>query len=282
MAAHGRDRDALLADAQERLGEALQLQDQGGWQRNPVAVGSQHVVYLAPDAPARARLRGEERRLRWAHDAGVPVPEVVELGADDRWLVVRRVPDDQTQGLGYARAAVSAAAALRGAGALPVVDETPRSRARGRSDLLLRGARAVVSPLRISEFRALRSAAAELAARVPMHGDFLVGNVLSDQGRRVHVIDFEFLGLGHPATDLATLWGYLDAEVDRSLVLDAALDVAPRAEVLLLVHWIAVRRLSELTTSRSRRDRDRAEIAAAATRVREARALHGSILAQQP
>jgi aminoglycoside phosphotransferase (APT) family kinase protein len=61
------------------------------------------------------------------------------------------------------------------------------------------------------------------AAPVWLHGDLLPGNLLCVDGRLSAVIDFECLGVGDPAIDLAAAWWLFDA--DARAVFRAAHDV---------------------------------------------------------
>ncbi len=270
---------AALADATAAAGEPLHPQSRGAWQANQVAIGASVVAYLGANEQSRARIRSERLRLAWAAAADVPVPAVRAQADDDAWLLVQRVPDDEVYGPAYVDAAAAAATALRTAGDPPPDAGLARSRRARRSDLVPRLARAALSPLRIAEFRALRAEVAALPEDrfVTSHGDFHLGNVLSDTGRRVSVVDFEFLGRGHPADDLMSLWVDLVDPADRQRLLRLACDTVdvPRAEVLLFAHWLAVRHLAELVTGVPLLRRDRPEVRVAVTRVTEARALRG-------
>ncbi|MEO6205450.1 MAG: phosphotransferase, partial [Mycobacteriales bacterium] len=212
---------AALDGASSAAGELLHPQRRGAWQANQVAIGATVVAYLGADEPSRARIRSERLRLGWAAAAGVPVPAVRAQAADDAWLLVQRVPDDEVYGPTYVDAAVAAAAAVRLAGAPPPHVGIARSRRAHRSDLMVRVTRAVLSPLRLTEFRALRAEVAAVPEDrfVTSHGDFHIGNVLSDTGSSVSVVDFEFLGRGHPADDLMSLWVDLVDPADRQRLL---------------------------------------------------------------
>lgn len=274
-------RRTALQAAQVAAGEPLVLQGRGAWQANAVAMGASTVAYLGLDEASRDRIRAEQVRLRWAAAAGVPVPRVLAMAPDAAWLVVERVADDERYGPAYVRAAVEAARRVAAAGPPPAEAGAARSRRGRRTDLLLRVARAALSPLPVREFRALRSAAAALTAsreQVTSHGDFHIGNVLSSGGVAVTVVDFEFLGVGHPADDLMSLWVDLEDEADRALLLELACATvgAPRADILLMAHWLALRHLAELVTGVPLRKRDRPEVRRAVERVREARALRAA------
>ncbi len=268
---------AALAAASAAAGESVQPQQRGAWQANQIAIGPTVVAYVGADPPSRARIRAERIRLAWAADAGVPVPAVRKHADDDAWLLVERVPDDEVYGPAYVDAALAAAAAVRTADEPPVEAGPARPRRASRRDLLPRLARAALSPLRVAEFRALRAEVAALpeSSHITSHGDFHIGNVLSHAGQAVSVVDFEFLGRGHPADDLMSLWVDLIDPADRDRLLGAACDTldVPRTEVLLHAHWLAVRHLAELVTGVALAHRDRHEVKVAVERVQEARAL---------
>ena len=268
---------AVLAAASAAAQEPLQPLTLGAWQSNQVAAGTHVVAYLGTDDRSRQRIRVEHSRLLWAAAAGVPVPRVYELAPDARWLLVERAPDDQRYGEDYVHAAFAAAATIAAAGPPPAEAGEPRARRARRSDLPVRAIRAALSPLRFAEFRSLRAEVADLDAGTTSHGDFHIGNVLSSGGRAVTIVDFEFLGDGHPALDLMSLWVDLEESGDRALLLELACAELPvaRSEILLVGHWLAVRHLAELVTGVSLRQRDQPEVRIAVARIEEIRDLRG-------
>lgn len=268
--------DTLLEELRLATGHDFAPGSQHGpWMTNVVVRSGQEVAYLAPDERGRERLRSEAARLQWAAQHGVPVPRVLERDVADRWLVVQRVPDDEVEGPAYVDAAVLAARALAAAPDPPASVGALHGRASSWQNLPVRALRALVGGVGMGEFRTLRAQVAALPDEVTVHGDFHVGNVLSDAGQAVTVVDFEFLGRGPVGTDLADMWPDLVARPDRERLLAAALAEHPdRSEqLLLLVHWSCLRHLADLVTPVPRRQRDQAEVAAARARLAEARVL---------
>ena len=265
----------LLAEVQAVRGEPYERGPQNGdWMSNPVLRSASTVVYLGASPSGRARIAAEFHRMQWARRLGIPVPEVLDHERDHRWLLVRRVGDDEVYGPDYVDQAVDIATRLARA-TEPPPEGSPRSRRGSRHDLVQRAARAVASPLRIGEFRRVRRDVDDLLPGQWAHGDFHVANVLSDGGRSVVLIDFEYVGAGPSGLDLTTLWPDLPDQADRDRLLEATLRLyrGQEPQVLLLLHWHALRHLADLVTPVPLGARETREVAMAAAHVAEARRL---------
>lgn len=266
----------LCRQAGESLHVALDLQPQGAWQTQHIALSDSLVVHLATTPDARQALLVEAARRRWAFAAGVPVPTVVAVAPDGSWLASGRVADDAAEGAAYVDGALEAARRIAAAGAPPdAAAAGSRSWSGGRRSLLARAVRGARSPLSLREFRAVRAEADQLPRSTLAHNDFHVGNVLHDAGSgTVHVIDFEYLAPAPPHSDALSLWPDLARTADRERLLDAVVAGADRAElpaIGLLLHWSALRLLAFRATGEPRSRQDRAQVEIAAQRVAEAR-----------
>lgn len=239
-----------------------------------VAMSASLVAYLAIDRHAGERLALEAARLAWAARAGVPVPTIVDFDSQRRWLVVTRAPDDDILGPRYVDAALAAATTLSQA-TEPLPAGAPRDRRAGRRSLLARMARMTGSPLNLMEFTRVRAEAAEFPRDTTVHGDFHQGNVLSDGGTAVTVVDFEFVGPGSAGSDIADLWTDLPDVHDRERLLEGGLAAMPGREeqLLTLLHWSTLRHLADLVSGVPRRNWDRPQIDQARGRVAEIREL---------
>jgi hypothetical protein len=239
-----------------------------------VGLTTECAIYIGYDARTRARIREEGERLSWASRQGIPVPEVTELAPD--WLITARVRNDgATGGRRYLEAALAAADAVAGAAELPPsVRGRPPAHGGGRWAGAVRLGRILRSPLDPREFRAARTAAAQLPRDTLAHGDFIPHNILFDGGAgTVHVIDWEFLNYLPAQSDLLLLWPRLPEEEDRHFVLEEALRRSRDRRALgVLHHWLAMRRLADLVTKVPHRDWHRDRIAEARQRLAEARA----------
>ena len=208
-------------------------------------------VWLLDAGYLRVAWRGDRSRLaREARLLGrlqgvVPVPEVLDVGGDDRlsWSLTTSVPGTTYEQL-CVRPAVGSlrdlarevAALLRDLHSWPVpADVTEMLRRPGEDPDPLRSAGAVLvlppaAALGLIPLagqlpfvdRGLLNAAAErlteLASlmmpggEVLLHGDFYLGNVLVHDGRVSALIDFEFARLGPPDLELISVVRALDAE----------------------------------------------------------------------
>jgi aminoglycoside phosphotransferase len=193
-------------------------------------------VKLAPRAwgPADLRVRpaAEAERLRWLGAAGFPVPEVVEVGADDdwSWLVTAAVPGVPVPRADDPAAAVDALAELTRA--LHGLDPATCPYGLGLAELLGWARRAVAEELvdtgDLDPAHAGRTPADLLAqleatpapaeGRAVAHGDLTPDNVLVDRatGRVTAVLDPGRLGVSDPWRDLAVARRDL-AELDPRL-----------------------------------------------------------------
>lgn len=256
---------AGLAAAGRAAGEPLSpLPDRPG-ATALVAVGERTVAYVAWDEATRARLVHEQAALGLLAGRAVPVPRPVAVDEDAGWLLVERAAEHRAAGPAYVEAAVQAAAAIA-AVPLPALAEPPlRAAGRGgsgarrapRRGLALRTLRSLLGPVPVRAFLRHRAAAARLPRTTTAHGDFHPGNVLWDaHARRVTVIDLELLAPAPVGLDLCQLWCGLEEAADRDLVL-AALRALPGAQPDVLLPWIAVRSLADVTAALPGRARER-------------------------
>lgn len=262
--------DATLARLIADLGEApvpVRTAPSRPW----IGLTTSYAVYVAHDAPSQARVHAEGKRLLWAAGFELPVPEVVSRGPG--WLVTSRAPHDEPLPDGsYASAVVDAVRRISAA-TVPA-RQGARDRPRGWDrvrNLHLSLLREPAVPWH--EYRALRRAVAGLSQDRLAHGDFSRDNVLFDRAKRsVILIDWELLGYRPAHYDLCKLWPRLRLELDREIVLEAALEgAADRAALGLLHYWLALRYLAGLLgVPRARRDAE--EIEVMQERVAEARA----------
>lgn len=238
-----------------------------------VGIGAREVVYLAPDEPARRRLRVEYQRMQWAREHGVPVPDTVS--ATDDVLVTARVTHDEARGVAYIREAIRIADLIAAAGPLPAgLQQGGTSWRAPRRTLARRLARGVRARLDWREFLAVRRSAFALSSDTMSHGDYHRKNLLfvAASGRIV-VVDWEYAGLAPRGTDLLTMWPQTRDVDDRAALLDAALvRSGDRRATAVLHHWLAIRWFAEVATGAPRSRLDAEKIARARRRVTEARA----------
>ncbi len=190
---------------------------------------------LAREADLLGRLRGV-----------VPVPEVLDVGGDDRlsWSLSATVPGTPLDGVctwpapdGLRALAREAAGWLRALHSWPLPADLARVLRRPAADpdpLRRAGAELVLLPassarelipvakqLPFTDHGVLDAAAARLAdlgdqpsadAHVLLHGDFYLGNVVVQDGRVSTLIDFEFARMGPRDLELISVIRALDAE----------------------------------------------------------------------
>jgi hypothetical protein len=232
------------------------------------------AIHIAHDDRTRARIREEAERLAWAARNGIPVPAVVE--SRPGWLVTTRaVNDGVTGGRAYVEAAIGAARAIAEASESPPNLRAPvAAHGGGRRAGLVRLSRIVRSPLSPGEFRATRAAAAGLRRDTLAHGDYVLHNILFDQGKgSVTIIDWEFLTRAPAHRDLLMLWPRLEDADDRALVLaEVERTSKDRRAAGVLHHWLAVRLLADLVTKVPPAEWNRPRIEATVARINEARA----------
>lgn len=253
-----------LAAAEHAAGEPLVPLPDGPGATALVARGARTVAYVAGDAAARDRLAHERDALLLLAAHGVPVPRALSADPEAGWLLVERAPEDPPRGPRYVEAAVAAAAAV---GAVPLSGLRPASTSRAahggrerrapRRGVALRALRALLGPVPVRAFLQHRAAAARLPRTTTAHGDFHPGNVLFDaDAGRVAVVDLELLGPAPAGLDLCQLWCGLRDPADRDLVLQALRQV-PGARPDVLLPWIAVRSLADVTAALPSRARER-------------------------
>jgi|CXWK01.1.fsa_nt_gi D-aspartate ligase len=226
------------------------------------------IVGVAQNTSAVDQLAHEAAARSWAARNGVPVPR--DLAAGEGWLISERVQVLPSQGADYVHAAMAAATRIGEASDPPPVAV---SEWKGRSrDLPQRLARAVIGRLPLAEFRRARAATAELPTDTWVHGDFSNANVLwSPAG--VRIIDWEFVGRGPLGTDPIRLWSTLNRREDRDLLIDTLVAQIPadrRANLGVLIHWLALRQLAE-NLAAPRKHQNPGNIALAHATLREAR-----------
>jgi aminoglycoside phosphotransferase (APT) family kinase protein len=213
-------------------------------------------VWRLPSGYLRVAWRGDRGRLaREAAILGrlgavVPVPEVLDLGGDERlsWSLTTAVPGVPLEQLctrpapaelrGLAREAAGLLRALHSwpvpadlAQLLrrPVADPDPLRRAGAELVLLPPSSALGLVPaarrLPFVDHGVLDAAAARLRdlgdpagdGAVLLHGDFYLGNILVHGGRVSALIDFEFSRMGPPDLELISVIRALDAEARAGL-----------------------------------------------------------------
>ena len=226
------------------------------------------VVAVAQDPGAVQQLSHEAAARGWAAANAGPVP--ADLAQGDGWLISEEVAVLPSRGADYVAAALTAATRIASAQGPPPVAVSEWKA--GRRDLPQRIARALLGRLPMGEFRRVRAEAAELPDAGWVHGDYSDANVMySPTG--VRIIDWEFVGRGPLGTDQIRLWSTLGEASDRDLLMETFLAQVPRdqrAEVGVLIHWLALRQLAE-NLAAPRKHQNPANIALAHTTLREAR-----------
>lgn len=226
------------------------------------------IVAVARNTSAVDQLAHEAAVRSWAGRHGVPVPR--DLASGHGWLISERIEVLPSEGTDYVQSALAAAAHIANSSESPpvAVSEWKGS----RRDLPQRLARAMIGRLPLTEFRRARAEAAELPHDTWVHGDFSNANVLwSPAG--VRIIDWEFVGRGPLGTDPIRLWSTLNRREDRDLLIDTLVARAPadrRANLGVLIHWLALRQLAE-NLAAPRKHQNPGNIALAHTTLREAR-----------
>lgn len=213
--------------------------------------GDNNDVWRLPSGYLRVAWRGDRTRL--AREAAVlgqlsgtvPVPEVLDLGGDDRlsWSLTTAMPGTPLEEMctwpapaglrGLAREAAGLLRALHSwpvpaglAGTLrrPVTDPDPLRRAGAELVLLppssALGLVPVARRLPFVDHGVLGAAAARLHdlgdppddGDVLLHGDFYLGNVLVHGGQVSALLDFEFARTGPRELELVSVIRALDAE----------------------------------------------------------------------
>ena len=243
-----------------------------------VGLTTSYVLYVAYDDLTHARIQAEAQRLVWAANCGLSVPEVVARGSS--WLVTVRAANDQPRSNGsYAAAAIANAQRISVATCPPPMGGGNQAHHCVRTPVLrlgharvLRAGRMLGSMFPYHEYRSLKRAVAGLPKDRLAHGDFRPNNVLFDRMQRsVTVVDWEDLAYRPAHYDLCSLWPRLASEVDRDMVLDAALAKSTdRAALGLLHHWLSVHDLANFVTKPELRSAE--NIAAAKERAAESRA----------
>lgn len=238
------------AAARDALGVEPEVLRPGSGKLSWVATTSAHVVYLAWDERGRARVRREARRLRWAAEAGIPVPPLVDGDARGSWIAVRRVRDDPPVGAVYVEAALAAASSVAGAAPPPAaVLQGTRTRRAPTASRPIRMFRMWSAGMDLREFASARAAAGALPHDTLAHGDFHLANVLFDAlAGCVHLVDLEYLSYAPKGTDALMLWAGLDRREDREAVVEALLrpPEADRVRLAVLHRWLALRVLADL------------------------------------
>jgi hypothetical protein len=271
--------EAVRRAAESALGEPARLFEPAPDQNTWVGRGDTHVLYVAVEPAGRGRILLESRRLGWAREIGVPVPDAVAMDPEGTWLATALVADDPPRGAAYVGGALDAAERIAGAEPSPDVFGGVATRRAARWSMPLRVLRMAASPIDVKEFAAARRRAGALPEDGLAHGDFHPGNVLYDAaGRSVWVTDWEMLDHAPRGTDALTLWCGLDEADDRELVneaLAAGTSAEERRRLAALRHWLALRTLADVTlTGRRHRDRNHESMQAeAVARVAEARRL---------
>jgi aminoglycoside phosphotransferase (APT) family kinase protein len=208
-------------------------------------------VWRLPSGYLRVAWRGDRGRLAreaailGALSGTVPVPEVLEVGGDERlsWSLTSAMPGTPLEerftwpapaGLrGLAREAAGLLRALHSwpvpaglAGTLrrPVADPDPLRRAGAELVLLPPSSAVGLIPqarrLPFVDHDVLAAAAARLddlgdppgGGEVLLHGDFYLGNILVRDGEVSALIDFEFSRMGPPDLELISVIRALDME----------------------------------------------------------------------
>lgn len=243
-----------------------------------VAVGREVVVHLASSKDAGEQLRREDASRRWAQGADVRVPmwEIVSSNESTACsLVSERVAFDPGIDAGYAVAAASASRQMQTASVPPPAGG--RTWRASRRNKPIRAYRALLSPLRVGEARAVRNAALALPSDGWAHGDYRTYNVLYDSdAQQVHLVDWEYVGRAWRGSDLLSLWAGTDKPEVADVLLESVLadrSPAETADVGLMLMWSCVRVLAEQVTGGPMYARDRERIARVNARVARARNL---------
>jgi aminoglycoside phosphotransferase len=224
--------------------------------------GDAVVVDVAVGDEGRRLIRLEADGRRWATTHGVPTPPLLGVADDASWLVTRRVRGTSCRGERAVRAAMTVADAIARAPA-PVSPVAATVWRGTRATLAQRAARSVAAGLPVHAYRRARAAVAELDEHATAHGDLYRRNVITTDGARVWVIDWEFLG-SHPRwTDHLRLWSTLTDPVDREIALGHVLTSVSRSDqehVAVLIRYLTLRLLAEnLAAARRWRNADDVE-----------------------
>lgn len=166
--------------------------------------------------------RGDEKiATETAHAAGVG-PEVVRFVEPEGWLVTRFIPGPtppptQLRRPAGLRAVAAALRAIHTGPAIPGRFETIEVVESYRDTALARGA-VLPEAFARSHERARAIAARRAAApRVACHNDLLNANFILE-GESLHIVDWEYAGMGDPCFDLANF--SINHELSRSDRLD--------------------------------------------------------------
>lgn len=232
-------------------------------------IGGDPVVVLdvAVDEPGRRRNRQEVAGRRWAHEAGVHVPEVLAADQAGGWLLGRYAQPIGVVNEGLLLEAVQVARLIADGPALSGL--SGRTWRASRRSAPVRAVQLVRARLPVRAFVGARAAAAALPRDAIAHGDFHLGNLLT-AGGRLACVDWEFLGPAPVGTDLLRLWATLEDPQLRDLVRELLFSQVPSAghpNLAVLARWIAIRSLAEAAS-----EPDGFERARALRRARQVRA----------
>lgn len=230
------------------------------------------VLTVAVDDQGRRLLALELAWRRWAERTEVPTPTVRGASPSASWLLADRVVPATPAGCDYVHAGLDVADRISSS-SVPTLPVLPSSWRASRRGLPIRALRSVAGGLDVRDFRAARSAAADLDDKTCSHGDFYRRNVLNTQ-HGVSVVDWEFAGWAPRYTDHLRFWSTLRDERDRDEAWQRISDqAADRVQHLrVLAAWMSIRLLAE-NLAAPVRYRDSDDLAHARTMAQEGRQL---------
>ncbi|WP_078860474.1 phosphotransferase [Streptomyces rubellomurinus] len=232
---------ALLREQHPDLAELTLRRVEGGWGHRMWRLGEEHVLRMPRDQDTPVSLRKE---LRWLPELAprlpLPVPEPRRTGGPGagypyRWAVLSWVPGDPADrtpiaiehgprsaevladfllALHRPAPADAPGAGARGGPLAPVTPDFERRLAAFEEQL-----HELAPGIRAEELRAVweDAVAAPVWAGPPvwLHADLHPANVVVVDGALGGIVDFDALGAGDPAGDLAAAWLLLPAGADR-------------------------------------------------------------------